>query len=119
MAREYDRWFCKVSDLEGLDAVRARDLVVECFYQAQHESFERSSEAMGLEWDNESVRREVQGAVRNAFKRTGGNYDAPTKLSLTAAVDSLAETASHYGTPNDIIDHHRTQIDVALAGLAD
>lgn len=115
----YERWFCSPADLVGLDPVRARDLVVKCFYQAQHETLTRSHATMGLSVDEESIRAEAEGAVRNAFKRTGGDFGNPDKISIRRAVESLADSALAFGTPPDIVEHHRKQIDVVLAGLAD
>lgn len=114
----YDRWFCTPADLVGLDALRARDLIVECFFQAQHEAMSRSNEARGLAADTDAVRMEAEGAVRNAFKRTNGDFKRPDKASLAAAVDALAESASHLGTPSDIIEHHKRQIGLVLSALS-
>jgi hypothetical protein len=117
MCAQYKRWFCSPSDLVDLTPQRARDLVVECFFQAQHETMERSNAAMGLDTDSDAIRMQAEGTVRMAFARTGGDFANPDRASLERAVESLLETASTYGTPADITRHHEQQIALVLAGL--
>jgi hypothetical protein len=119
MCAYHSRWSCSPNDLVGLNPTRARDLVVECFFQAQHETMARSNEAMGLDTNPSTIRMEAEGAVRVAFKRTGGDFRHPSKASLRRAVDSLADCASTYGTPPDVIEHHKRQIGMVLSGLPD
>lgn len=115
----YERWFCSPSDLVGLDPTHARDLITECFFEAHHEAMTRSNELRGLDTDPALIRSEALGAVLNAFRRTGGDYNDPDKASLVRVVESLAENASVLGTPQDIIEHHREQIGMVLAALPD
>lgn len=117
MESSYNRWTCTPKDLVGLDGARARDLIVECFFQAQHEAMSRNHATLGLSDDDGTIRMEAEGAVRNAFKRTGGDFGAPDRVSLGRAVESLAASASAMGTPVDIIEHHKRQIGMVLAGL--
>ncbi len=117
MCAQYERWSCSPSDLAGLTPKRARDLVVECFFQAQHETMERSNVSMGLNADPEAIRMGAEGAVRMAFARTGGDFASPDKRGLQRAVESLLDTASTFGTPADITQHHEQQMAVVLAGL--
>jgi hypothetical protein len=117
MRAQYQRWICLPSDLVDLTPKRARDLVVECFFQAQHEMMERSQTAMGLAADPVAIRVGAEGAVRMAFASTRGDFENPDKASLERAVKSLAEMAATFGTPADIIQHHEQQIAAVLAGL--
>jgi hypothetical protein len=48
--------------------------------------------------------------VRLAFREANGDFDHPTKGSLLAAVRILAHKSQQWGTPPDIVDHHKTQI---------
>jgi hypothetical protein len=117
MCAQYQRWICSPSDLTDLTPKRARDLIVECFFQAQHEMMERSQTAMGLAVDPVAIRVGAEGAVRMAFASTGGDFENPDKTSLERAVKALTEMASTFGTPADIIHHHEEQIALVLAGL--
>lgn len=110
-------WVCPTSRLRNLDATKARDLVVECFYQAQSETFQAQKERMGMSTDEEAVRKTVLGAVRAAFAKAGGDFDYPTRESLSRAVDALALSAASWGTPREIIEHHKAQIATVLDHL--
>jgi hypothetical protein len=118
MCAEYGRWFCMPSDLEGLTPLHARDLIIECFFQAQHEAIQRDHAAVGHDTDLEAIRLEAREAVRSAFTRTGGDFDNPDKASLELAVELLIRTAASMGTPADIIRHHEQQIAMMLDQLA-
>jgi len=113
----YSRWCVAPSHLEQLDESKARDLVVECFLDAQRETFVRMKENVGITPDEASLRRSVKGAVRLAFVNTGGDFDNPTCQSLERAIGELAAKAAAWGTPGDIIAHHKAQIGMVLARL--
>jgi hypothetical protein len=99
------------ADLEGLTPLRARDLLVECFYYAQHETLARTRLRLGVgHLDEASIRAGVTGAVRLAFKEAGGDYEHPTASSLAGAIDVLARKAEAWGTPEDVVRHHHEQI---------
>lgn len=119
MQATYDRWYCTVDDLKDLDALRARDLIVECLFQAQHEALMRRELAQDLRADRESIRLDAQAMVRNAFMRVGGDYRNPTKDSLRHALNVLGTTADAMDAPDDIVEHHRQQISIVLASLPD
>ncbi len=102
----HGRWYCLPGDLVEIDAIRARDLLVECFYHAKREELARGHAVIGLEATEDQLHMQAEGFVRTAFRRTGGDFNSPDRASLEAALESLAETAAHYGTPQDIITHH-------------
>ena len=106
------------SDLDDLTAQHARDLIVECFFQAQHETMQRNRAAVGESTDMHAVRHEAQDAVRSAFECTGGDFDNPDRASLERTVEFLVKNAASMGTPADIIRHHEQQIAMILDQLA-
>jgi hypothetical protein len=101
----------------ALEPQRARDLIVECFFQAQRETMERTRTAAGLESDLDAIRAEAESAVREALARTGGDFDNPDRASLERALESLLARARSMGTPTDIMRHHEQQIAMMLGGL--
>lgn len=105
-------------DLVGLTPRRARDLVVQCFFNAQLETFQRAATRLGADTSQEQLHRTVEGAVRLAFRSTKGDYENPTNESLMAAVMDLAAKAAAMGTPHDIIEHHKQQLGRVFAVLA-
>jgi len=113
----YSRWCVDPNQLEQLDEKKARDLVVDCFLDAQRETFVRMKENIGVTPDDAGLRRSVKGAVRLAFAKTGGDFDSPTCESLQDAIGELAAKAAAWGTPDDIIAHHKEQIGLILSRL--
>jgi len=57
--------------------------------------------------------------VRLAFREGAADFDYPTKDSLMAAVQILARKSQQWGTPPEIAEHHKAQIERVLKILAD
>lgn len=104
-------------DLEGLTVVSARDLVVRCFFEAQQETFAHTAGQMRTPMSDGELKKMVEGAVRLAFRSSGGDFEAPTRQSLLAAVEKLAAKAAGMGTPPDIVEYHRGQLARVFAAL--
>ncbi|MFN3396024.1 MAG: hypothetical protein ACK4Z9_04435 [Thermodesulfovibrionales bacterium] len=117
MEEKFKRWFVDDKDLEGLDSYKARDIIVKCFFEAQKETFSRSRQTLGLEVDEKKILSNIVAAIRLAFKEVGEDFDKPTRESLLKVVDVLARKAASWGTPKDIIDHHKEQIQMVLRVL--
>ncbi len=115
--KTFKRWAISEDDLNDLDAFKARDIIVKCFFEAQKETFARSRETLGLTTDNEKIYSNVIAAVRLAFKEEGENFDIPTKDSLIKVVNVLARKAASWGTPTNIIEYHKEQIQRVLKVL--
>jgi len=111
-------WKLPESQIVDLTPEKARDLMVECFYYAQHETFLRTKQKLGVtRLDEASLRASIVGAVRLAFDETGGDYDHPTAATLRTAITVLARKAESWGTPMDIIQHHASQIGRVLSRM--
>ena len=117
----FKKWCINENDLEGINPVKARDLIVECFFEAQKETFKRVSEKTknksGRSTRDEDVLKTVTAAIKLAFKDVEGDFENPTKESLTKVVEYLAKRAGTWGTPEDIINHHKGQIQKVLSYL--
>ena len=116
-ADRFKRWFLQEQDLAGLDPVKARDLIIKCFYEAQKETFARSKQELGLSTNDEQLHASVQTAIKLVFKEIGEDFEKPTKATLMKVVDVLGRRASAWGTPQDIIEHHKGQIQKVLTIL--
>lgn len=113
-------WRLTEDHLAGLTPLRARDLIVECFFFAQRETMARTRLRLGAAHvDEASIRANVVGAVRVAMKEAGGDFDHPTIGALAGAVDVLARKAEAWGTHEDIVRHHHEQIAAMLGRLGD
>ncbi len=111
---KYQRWSLSKDDLKGLNPVKARDLIIKCFFEAQKETFASVKRELGVTPTDESIMDSVTSAVRVAFKKAKGSFDNPTKEDLSKVVQILARKASSWGTPPDIIEHHKNQIMTVL-----
>lgn len=112
---EYGWWTAQATELRPMNAAEARDIVVECLFEAQKTTFARTKGKLGIRTDDEAVRKSVTSLVRLSFEDTGGTFDRPTKEALGVAIAKLAELSRSWGTPRDIIEHHRAEIEKVLA----
>ena len=118
MSQTYTRWTMEPADLVGLTPLKARDLVTRCLLEAQRETFALNEQRLGHKAEDEHLRFVVQGAVRLAFRETGQDYNHPTLESLMKVVQLLATKSSRWGTPPEIIEHHKQQISRVLQTLS-
>ena len=63
------RWDLSDSDLLDMTPIKARDLIVECFYQAQKETISDAGRRIGQAQNQAELRNTVSGAVRLALER--------------------------------------------------
>ncbi|OGW25074.1 MAG: hypothetical protein A2X59_00320 [Nitrospirae bacterium GWC2_42_7] len=111
MAEErFHRWCLQDKDLENLTPYKARDIMVTCFIEAQKETFARSKKDLGLSSDDRHLRDSIITAIKLVFKEVGGDYETPTKEALVKSMEVLGRRASSWGTPQDIIEYHKGQM---------
>lgn len=81
-----------VDSTKPMTPLKVRDALVECFFQAHCENTELSDERQST-----AIKREYcLNTVQNVFKKTGGDFDQPTKDSLIKAMQSLAEFSATF-----------------------
>lgn len=114
---KYHRWALHAADLLDMTPLKARDLIVQCFFEAQKETFVRAGEQLGRHQDPAQLMATVRSAVKMTFQSTGGDFEAPTRATLEAVVEALARKASTWGTPEDVMEHHKKQIQSVLRRL--
>ena len=111
-------WCPTDAELKGLKVDKARDMIVNCFFQAQKETLARAKERLGKTPEDGALHKDVENIVRMTFKELGFSFESPTKESLGAVVMALARKAEVWGTPKDIIEHHKVLIGKIFASLA-
>jgi hypothetical protein len=109
-AKNFKKWHVTEADLQQINLVKAKNLIIECFYQEQSQTFRRVLEGAGVSASENDVRKAVVAAVKFTFKEIGEDYDNPTKESLIKVVELLAKKAAMWGTPLDIIEHNIAQL---------
>ncbi len=80
-----------------------RDAIVECFYEAHC-----ADSGLGEE-DPKSVRKYCADLIVEAFTKTGGDYNNPTKESIVKVLGQLVEFSKNFRDPS-IIQGHYNQI---------
>lgn len=77
-----------------------RDAISECFYQAHC-----SDSGLGSD-DPETVRKYCHDLVVEAFAKTGGDYNSPSKDSILKVLGQLAFFAKNFRDPKVIKEHY-------------
>ena len=115
----FNKWFTSMRDKIFLNPVKARDIIIECFYTAQQDTFARQKEKANPYASSKEVKDTVTAAIRAEFKAIGADFDNPRKKDLVEVVEILATKAKSWGTPDDIIQHHKGQIAKVLDALSE
>jgi hypothetical protein len=77
----------------------ARDAIVTCFTDAHKNSLELEDP------NDESAQLMIRTAVIEAFKKTGGDFEHPTKESLLAAAENLRSFSKSFRNQETIESH--------------
>ena len=111
---KFKKWCLKENDLENLTPTKVRNLIIECFFEAQKQTFNRVKQKAWTPSTDTEIYTSAVGAIKLAFAKMGEDFDNPTQKGLLRVVAYLAKQAATWGTPQDIIEHHRGQIQKAI-----
>ena len=104
------KWTASNEQLFGLDPVKARDLVIECFHNAQKDKFRALKEKAGIPASEKDVYDSIAVMVRLAFVEVEGDFQQPTKAALLKVVGFLNAREVMWGTPKDVVEHNKAQM---------
>ena len=92
-------------DLDNpVTALEVRDAIMRCFIEAHFEDAQKQGAADPL-----IAEKLCRDKVHEAFQKTGGDSENPTKATLLNAVGFLAEFSKTFRDPS-IIERHKAQI---------
>ncbi len=114
---DHERWYLQNEDLKDLTPQKARDLIIKCFFEAQKETFKRAKQKFGKPADTTDILQRITSVVKLTFQQINGDFNQPTKKTLLKVIERLAAMSSSWGTPEDIIEHHKKQIERVLNEL--
>ena len=87
-----------------------RDAVVACFTKAHSEVLEQQMSELAQTLSTEEFEKikklSVSDMTRSYFGEVGGDFENPTKESIIAVCDKLAEFAKQYRSPEVIKKHY-------------
>ena len=89
------------------DPIKARDLIVEYFHEAQREKFFTARRALGASTGDREVYETVVGAVKMVFTTHGVDFANPTRDGLARVIEALARKASAWGLPCHAVERQR------------
>lgn len=113
-----------MANIYGVDTEKSvspedvRDAIVECFVFAHQEQLDELKEFMDekSKADFEEMKRiNVRQLMRNMFEEVGGDFNSPTKDSITAALEKLKEFGANFRN-QAIVAKHYTEM-TELVGL--
>ncbi len=100
--------------------IEVRDAIIDCFTEAHSEILEKDIDEFAAGINSEDVEKikniSVKLMVKNYFNETGDNFENPTKESLIAVCDKLAEFARNFRA-DEIIKKHYREIMQLVEGL--
>lgn len=113
----FHRWECEPDKFRALTPIGVRDMILDCFYQAQKDTYAGAKKGTAAMNTDEDLKRIVWGAVRLAFDRSQVDFCRPTREGLRRVVALLAKKASSWGTPREVVEHNLAQINKAIDAL--
>ena len=99
-----------MEDKNQTTPLEVRDAIVGCFFKAHCEDSGLAND------DLEVTRAYCQSIVRKAFGDVDGDFERPTKESITKVMDKLAEFSTGFRNP-EIIKKHYDKIMLLVSKL--
>lgn len=103
-------WRVDTADLHGMTPARARDMLVDCFFAAQHEAYSLTSHGYLGEIGRAEVRKTVESLIQLKFRELGCCWEDPTPDDLQRVALTLAVEASAWGTPAETIERSMSEL---------
>jgi hypothetical protein len=103
-------------------AIQVRDALLACFIKAhepaQKEQIKEIIKGMNEVGAEKLVQVNIEQNVYNAFRTTGGSFDAPTKASILKAMDALKEFSKQFRS-TEVIERNYQDMLTLVKGLPD
>lgn len=114
-------WVMPAGALQAPTVEQARDLMVECFFHAHHETLARVKRTLSASPQppsDDALRRNIRMMLKVTMRENADDFDRPTVASLGRLLTALRAKAAAWGTPDDIIQHHCAQIGALLGQVS-
>ncbi|TLM76079.1 MAG: hypothetical protein FDZ70_06855 [Actinobacteria bacterium] len=110
MSDHTDSWRVDEAALDGVTPLRARDLLVDCFFSAQNAAHARTKHVPHSDISRAEVRKTVEVLIRAKFRELGCDWEDPTAADLHKVALSLAVEAASWGTPPETIERAMAEL---------
>ncbi|MBI4710384.1 MAG: hypothetical protein HY759_04700 [Nitrospirae bacterium] len=115
--KKYELWFVSADDLKDVTPKKARDIIIKCFFDAQKATFAMAGEKLGKKPNEKELYGAIKSEVKKTFNEAKCDFENPTKENLRKVVDLLYIKSASLGTPKEVRDHHKGQIEMVLRRL--
>jgi len=99
-----------IDPCKAINAKDVRDAVIKCFFEAHKkilDELEKMGDAESKE-DLEKIKKaDTELMIKKYFEEVGGDFNNPTKKTIIAVCDKLAEFASNFRPPEEIKKHYQ------------
>ncbi|MCK5512317.1 MAG: hypothetical protein KAI96_05885 [Thermodesulfovibrionia bacterium] len=117
LEKRFGQWNINISDLDDLSPIKVRDFIIECLYKAEKETFLRIKDKLNISSNEKEIREYIKTRVKIAFDTVGGNFEHPTKESLSNVAVVIAKMSTLFGTPKNVIEFHKGQMQRLIKAL--
>ncbi len=115
--KKYELWFVSADDLKEVTPKKARDIIIKCFFDAQKATFAIAGEKQGKKTNEIELHEAIKSEVKKTFNEAKCDFGNPTKECLRKVVELLYIKSASLGTPKEVRDHHKGQIEKILRRL--
>lgn len=105
--------------IERVSPFEVREQLLRCFTQENGERFAEQERALGLRTGSNDGRNGVETMVRLAFQQVGGDFDAPSRVSLTRVANLLSERSLEWGATAELVLECHENLMRQIAGVED
>lgn len=118
-ANQHSRWTLSENDLAGLTPLKARDLLLKCFFEAQKETLVQAEKRIFGSADEERIKADTLKMTKSLATTFHVDFENPTKTGLLKLLEEMVKMSLAWGTPQEIVDYHKNQIVRMLDTLHD
>ena len=117
LEKRFGQWNINISDLDDLSPIKVRDFIIECLYKSDKETFLRIKNKLNISSNEKEIREYIKTRVKIAFDTVGGSFEHPTKESLSNVAVVIAKMSTLFGTPKNVIEFHKGQMQRLIKAL--
>ncbi|MCK5598316.1 hypothetical protein KAI78_01730 [bacterium] len=104
------RWAISDEDLVDLNPAKVVELMIQCFFAAQKETFRQAKDRLGFDTSDDKIMNSVRTIVKKNFKSIDVVPEEANLDDIIKVMENLAYEAKCFGTSDEIIHHHQQEM---------